>query len=308
MTRPVTPCIVVAALLLASGLARGQGITVVVDGQVLPTLAPPTEIGGRIMVGMRDIFERLGATVRWSEAERQITAVRGERLVELWIGRHYAVVAGRRLPLDVPPMLLGDFTYVPVRFPSEALGATVGWLGPQRTVVISTATMPPLPGGQPPLPPVSGGQPITVRGCLLQSSGTPRQLLIRSYDSNAAETYSARPGTVYQRGRVDEPLATVPANDLAPGDDVTLALSGQRVIDRVEARFRIISITFASTTATQITDQAGTAYPLSTEAKIVRTGTRGSITLPDLRPGEKVALRVNPVTNQVWSVRAPRRP
>ena len=146
----LTAILAVMLLAVTASLLQAQPIGVMVDGQPLVTSAPPREVGGRILVGMRDIFERLGAGVGWEASQQMITATRGARVVTLWIGRNYARVDTSTIPLDVPPMLIGGHTYVPVRFPSEALGATVTWLSATRTVMVSTAGMPPVGGGEPP--------------------------------------------------------------------------------------------------------------------------------------------------------------
>ena len=47
------------------------------------------------------------------------------------------VVNGRPVTTDVPPQIIDGRVMVPIRFVSEALGATVSWDASQRTVVVS---------------------------------------------------------------------------------------------------------------------------------------------------------------------------
>lgn len=123
---------------------------VFIDGQLMQTQTPPVELNSRVLVGMADIFRELGASVAWDGAQKKITATRGSQIVQLWIGRTSALVAGAAVALDVPPLILGGgSTYVPVRFVSQALGAGVRYDAPSRAVFITTASMPPL-GGSPP--------------------------------------------------------------------------------------------------------------------------------------------------------------
>ena len=125
----------------------GRRYRVFIDGQLMPTQAPPTEVNGRILVGLADIFRALGASVVWDGAQRKITATRGQRVVQLWIGRKTALVDGGAVPLDVPPLILaGGKTYVPVRFVSQALGAGVAYDATNAAVMITTSSMPPLAG------------------------------------------------------------------------------------------------------------------------------------------------------------------
>ena len=300
--------LIVTLLIVGGAAGSTQGITVVVDGQPLATSAPPREIGGRIMVGMRDIFERLGAEVKWDAAERRIDAMRGTRTVQLWIGRNAAVVDGRGIALDVPPMLLGGFTYVPVRFPSEALGANVSWLSATRTVLIDTSTMPPLgpegPGPGPITPPVVAG----AQGALLQMvAAAPRVLLVQSYDTGNTESYVATPTAVFQRGDTEATvLRVVNPDDLMPGDDVKLTLNAARQVEKVEARYQASQIAYQAAAANSLLSNTGQVYHLAPDVKITRTD-KGAITLADLRAGEQLTLRQNPATGEVWGSPRPRR-
>ena len=47
-------------------------------------------------------------------------------------------VNGEEKPLDVPAMIYGERTLVPVRAVSEALSCNVDWIGEENTVVIKT--------------------------------------------------------------------------------------------------------------------------------------------------------------------------
>jgi hypothetical protein len=49
-----------------------------------------------------------------------------------------ALVNGASMNLDVPAMIIGGTTMVPIRFLSEALGAQVGWMEAQHLVTINT--------------------------------------------------------------------------------------------------------------------------------------------------------------------------
>jgi hypothetical protein len=297
-----------ALFVLGAAVGSAQSIRVLVDGQLLATSAPPREVGGRIMVGMRDIFERLGAEVKWDAAERRITAMRGPRTVVLWIGRNVAYVDEATIGLDVPPMLLGGYTYVPVRFPSEALGANVGWLAATRTVLIDTSTMPPLDGGPPPGP---GPGPITppvtgVQGSFLQLvAATPRVLLVKNYATDNAETYILASNAVFQRGEASAAvLPVVQPEALLKGDDLKLALNAVGQVERVEARFLLSQITFQAAAANSLLADTGQVYHLAADVVITREGV-GPITLAGLGAGEKLMVRQNPASQSVWEITAP---
>lgn len=296
----------------------GQAIKVLVDGEPLTTSAPPREVGGRIMVGMRDIFERLGAEVKWDAAERRITAMRGARTVVLWIGRNYALINEAPLPLDVPPMLIGGFTYVPVRFPSEALGANVGWLSATRTVLIDTSTMPPV-RPEPAVPEPSVPEPSIVepvvppitsaRGAFLQLiATTPRAIVIRSYETDNPETYLVAPNATFRRGEASAAsLSAATAQELIPGDDVTLRLNALGQAESIEARYQVTKINYRAAAANTLLADDGSVYRLAADLKVIRQDA-GTITLADLGVGENITLRQNPVDGVIWEITAPAGP
>jgi hypothetical protein len=81
------------------------------------------------MVPIRFVAEAMGADVDWIGATRTVTIDRDD--IHL------------RLAIDVPlpdgmgtPVIVSDRTFVPVRYVSEMLGATVRWDGDARAVYI----------------------------------------------------------------------------------------------------------------------------------------------------------------------------
>jgi len=132
--------VAVAALTLAAvAVSSAQRIQVQVDGTpVAFANAQPQYINGRVLVPLRGVFEQMGANVLWDPQTRMVTANRGGSDVQLRIGDRVAMVNGTTMNLDVPAMIVGGSTMVPIRFVSEALGAQVGWMEAQHLVSIST--------------------------------------------------------------------------------------------------------------------------------------------------------------------------
>jgi len=88
---------------------------------------PPIIQNGRTMVPLRAVFEELGAIVDWDPSSRTIIATKNDTQITLHIGESYAVVNGKEVYLDSPPVIRNGRTLVPLRFISEALGADVAW-------------------------------------------------------------------------------------------------------------------------------------------------------------------------------------
>ena len=90
---------------------------------------PRLEEQGRLLVEMRVTMEQLGYTVTWTPAEERVDAVRGELTVTMWMDEPEVFVNGESVMLDVPPRLMWDRTFVPLRFVAETVGAAVEYQG-----------------------------------------------------------------------------------------------------------------------------------------------------------------------------------
>jgi hypothetical protein len=91
----------------------------------------------RFVVPLRAIFEALGAEVEWNNETRTVTATKGEIGVELTIDSKRVYINGKTIELDVPATIIDGRTYVPARFVSESLGASVIWNPENKVAVIN---------------------------------------------------------------------------------------------------------------------------------------------------------------------------
>jgi len=130
-----------AVLLTAVGIAQADDIAVRVNGErVRFPAAQPTQIAGRVMIPLRGVLQRLGADrVQWRPERQEVQVSGSTGDMRLRIGDRMAEVNGRRVELDVPPMVIQDTTMVPLRFVSENLGARVDWRPDTQTVYLITS-------------------------------------------------------------------------------------------------------------------------------------------------------------------------
>jgi len=91
--------------------------------------------GGRTLVPLRAVFEALSLNVGWDSGA--ITGTRGNTEIRLTVGSTIAYRNGRRLLLDVAPMVVNDRTMVPIRFIAESIGASVSWTPETQTIQIT---------------------------------------------------------------------------------------------------------------------------------------------------------------------------
>lgn len=123
-----------------AGPVAAQGINVTVDGDIVAFgEQKPVQKFGNVLVPLRGVFEKLGATVAYDGGTKSILAVRGATMVQLKLGESQAQVNGVTRTLAVPAQAVNGTTLVPLRFVSEALGAAVKWQAASRTVIISTS-------------------------------------------------------------------------------------------------------------------------------------------------------------------------
>lgn len=123
----------------SASYAEETKTTVFLNGKLLTFDVPPTIVDGSTLVPLRKIFEELGATIEWNGDTRTVTAVKGDTNIVYKVGNSTAIRNQETLQLSVPGQVIDGSTMVPLRFVSEALGATVGWEGQSQTIVISSA-------------------------------------------------------------------------------------------------------------------------------------------------------------------------
>lgn len=115
--------------------ARADAVAIIVNGQQVTFDQPPIERAGRVFVPLRGVFERLGASVVYDNGT--INATGNGHMISVRIGSTAALVDGENRTLDVAPFIVRERTLVPLRFISEALGATVDYDDSTRTVTIA---------------------------------------------------------------------------------------------------------------------------------------------------------------------------
>lgn len=95
---------------------------------------------------------------------------------------------------------------------------------------------------------------------------------------------------------------TVSLEDLGIGDDVTISLRDDaKTPQTVEARYRMVSGVVRSATARRIVLNPNTAY--SVNANVYVFAAHGDeLEMGDLRPGQRVSMRLNPTSNEVWEI------
>ena len=115
-----------AAMTLGAMMLGGAAMA---SGEATVIWVPRLEEAGRLLVEMRAPMQHLGYTVTWTAEEERVDAVRGDLTVTMWMDEAEVFVGDESIMLDVPPRLMWDRTFVPLRFVAESAGAHVEYLG-----------------------------------------------------------------------------------------------------------------------------------------------------------------------------------
>ena len=112
----------VVGLRIGSSEVWVDGLADVLD--VLPFIDSTTS---RTMVPLRFVAEVLGAEVEWLADNRQVRITHGDNVILLTIDSFEVIVNGESEVIDCMPRIVGDRTFVPLRFITETFGAEVNY-------------------------------------------------------------------------------------------------------------------------------------------------------------------------------------
>jgi len=129
---PVSATSIIIALQIDNPEITINGISKKIDAQG----SKPIIKNGRTLLPIRVLIESLGGIVEWNAKEQKVTITLNGHSIILWIGKDIVLVNGSKVKLDVAPMIINGRTYLPLRFISENLGASVDWDETTKTVTI----------------------------------------------------------------------------------------------------------------------------------------------------------------------------
>lgn len=105
-------------------------------GQPFKLDVAPLLLDGTSYLPLRFVTDAMGAQIDWEPTMKRVTVLRGDKLLEMWIGRKEIMLNGARIKTEVAPIARGGRTLVPLRLVSEQLGFTVNWDGKTGTITV----------------------------------------------------------------------------------------------------------------------------------------------------------------------------
>ena len=116
-----------------------QAPPITVDGSLVTV--PAVERNKQVFVPVRGVFEKLGATVAYTEPASIVASKNGKDLAHLTVGSRTAMVNGVSQQLAAAPFAAQGHVMVPLRLISEAAGANVAYVSSPRAVNITHGTV-----------------------------------------------------------------------------------------------------------------------------------------------------------------------
>jgi hypothetical protein len=264
--------------------------------------------------------------VQFLPQTRTITASRGNTNISLQLGESVGYVSGKPKSLTTPAQNIAGTTMLPLRFISEAFGAEVKWDANARLVAITLAgakpvvktgvgaVKPPPAEEKPIIIPVKGLTPDEIKaanptapvliaktegvsGVLTAISAT--ELTIKSA-TGLPEKLSLAPEVIVLVKVGTAPQVRQELSALKSGDAVQIKRNSQGQAFVIEASYDERIGTLKSLEA--LGDRwialftEGPPAEVETQADVQKLSKPSS--LSEVRPGERVSLRINPVTHR----------
>ncbi|WP_379130376.1 copper amine oxidase N-terminal domain-containing protein [Paenibacillus sp. sgz500958] len=130
---------VLALLLAVPAFAAAKPIEVYINGsKVSFNAGSPYLQNNTVMVPFRAVFLKLGLEVLSDAKTGTVTGTSSDLVIKLKIGSNRASINGIVQKLNAVPVTVGNVTYIPLRFISDATKGTFSWNPVTRSVQITT--------------------------------------------------------------------------------------------------------------------------------------------------------------------------
>lgn len=112
-------------------------ICIIIQGKEMTTDLSPKLINNRVMIPVRPVFEYFDAKIDWNSGTNTITINKSNITLVMTIGKTDYLVNGISHQIDVPPLIIDGYTFVPTRCIAEEFGYKVFWNSISNTVEIT---------------------------------------------------------------------------------------------------------------------------------------------------------------------------
>lgn len=116
-------------------------INIFINGEELDYEKPPEIIGGEVFLPMREVFEKLGATVRWNEEERSAESFYRGNKVRIYPDSGRVLRNEETIKSSLKPQIKAGRIMIPLSVIAQGFGCNAIWNGENYTVSIAERQM-----------------------------------------------------------------------------------------------------------------------------------------------------------------------
>ncbi len=131
---------------LAYATTSDNKVRVLINGKSLGSENPAYIVNNRTMIPLRAVSEKFGVDVKWNEDNRTVDIYKGSKTVRLYIDNRLVYYSEDSIlgnnstrydVSDVAPIIIDNYTYIPLRLLSNALGLEATWNEIKREVRVT---------------------------------------------------------------------------------------------------------------------------------------------------------------------------
>ena len=135
--KKITMIILALIMAFSSVTSMASDIKVLVNNQEIEFDQGPVMDGETVLIPLRFVFEKLGASVSWHEDTQTIFSVIDNSVVTLQVGNERMFTADTSQELKKAPVIIGDRTLVTGDVFEKGIGAAVLWDETAKTITIN---------------------------------------------------------------------------------------------------------------------------------------------------------------------------
>lgn len=278
-----------------------DAIAISVNGQELS--ADPAPIvrnrGSRILVPVVKIYNALGITV--SRTDNDVLAIAPSKRIQLHIGSARAQIDNNEIIMDTPAIEINGATYVSLRFVADSLGAQVSFNAKANRVEVISSIV----GRNPALTQrtTEGAQQVVGTVSAVDLNSAPESVTVERGASVRTVAITSDAQFLVQDvvTRTSTPASLA---DVHVGDAVSVILRADGRVDQVIVQYASRSGAIAATSPSAFVLQSGFVVTLDKTTELTLNSQPAK--LSDLRVGDTVVIRSNPVSGEKRQIVASR--
>lgn len=121
-------------------------VKVLINGESLGPETPAYIVSNRTMIPLRAVSEKFGVNVQWNEENRTVDIIKDSKTVRFYIDNRLVRYSEDNIigssstrydVSDVAPIIINNYTYLPLRLISNALGLEATWNEAKREVKVA---------------------------------------------------------------------------------------------------------------------------------------------------------------------------